>query len=130
MGPVPQEMLTACAEMSTVWTSYSTPDLTERKRKTGWCPISALLAFGCGPPIAATLLPNTNCGFGGLCVKRTWLVVGWFVLLFLFNLVVHKGPVGNHPIIEYSLNAVEYFFAPIEIIASIVAIFLILRTGR
>jgi hypothetical protein len=89
-----------------------------------------LLAFGFGGWIAATLLPNTNCGFGGLCVKRTWLVVGWFVLLFLFNLVVHNGPVGNHPIIEHGLEAVEYFFAPIEIIASIIAIFLILRLAR
>ncbi len=88
------------------------------------------MALGFGARIAVTLLPDTNCGFGGLCVKRTWLVVGWFVLLFLFNLVVHNGKIGNHPIIEHSLSAVEYFFAPIEIIASIVAIAVILRLTK
>ena len=34
MGQVPQEMLTAYAEMSAVWSMYFTPDLAERKRKT------------------------------------------------------------------------------------------------
>lgn len=63
-------------------------------------------------------------------MKRSRFVVGWFVMLFLFNLVVHNGPVGNHPIIERSLEAVEYFFAPIEIIASIVAIAIIFRLTR
>lgn len=63
-------------------------------------------------------------------MRRSLFIAGWFVLLFFFNLVVHSGPVGNRPIIEHSLEAVEYFFAPIEIIASIIAIFLILRLTR
>jgi hypothetical protein len=63
-------------------------------------------------------------------MRRSLFIAGWFVLLFLFNLIVHNGPVGNYPVIEHSLEAIEYFLAPIEIIASVVAIALILRLTR
>lgn len=63
-------------------------------------------------------------------MRRLWLIAGWFVLLFVFNLVVHNGSVGQYPVIEHSLEAVEYFFAPIEIIASIIAIAVILRLTK
>jgi hypothetical protein len=63
-------------------------------------------------------------------MRRSLLIAAWFVLLFIFNLSVHNAPVGNHPIIEHSLEGVEYFFAPIEIIASIVAIAVILRLTK
>jgi hypothetical protein len=63
-------------------------------------------------------------------VKRSRFVVGWFVLLFLFNFIARTEAVGNHPLIERSLEAVAYFFAPIEIIASVVALAILLRLSR
>jgi len=63
-------------------------------------------------------------------MKRSRFVVGWFGLLFLFNFIARTGAGGNHPLIERSLEAVEYFTAPIEILASVVAIALILRLTR
>jgi len=67
---------------------------------------------------------------GEVFVKRSRFVVGWFVLLFLFNFIARTEAGDGHPIIERSLEAVEYFFAPIEIIASLVALAILFRLSR
>lgn len=60
---------------------------------------------------------------GGVKVKRWMLVVVWFVLQFLWNLLTKTGV--DHFFLEKCLIAVEYMAAPIQIIASAIALIVI-----
>jgi TPR repeat protein len=94
-------------------------------------PVSSRFCSGCGSSIASySSAQPSRFRLGEAFVKRSRFVVGWFVLLFLFNFIARTEAFGNHPLIERSLEAVAYFFAPIEIIASVVALAILLRLSR
>jgi hypothetical protein len=50
------------------------------------------------------------------------LIVGWFALLFVWNFATKLSFNEEHFLVERVLVAFEYMLAPIEIIASILAI--------
>jgi hypothetical protein len=55
-------------------------------------------------------------------MKRWVLVVVWFVLLFVWNFATKLSFAEAHLLTERILVAFEYMLAPIEIIASILAV--------
>ena len=55
-------------------------------------------------------------------MKRWMLVVGWFILLFLWNFSTKLSFSEVHSLTERVVVAIEYMLAPIQIIASILAV--------
>jgi len=58
-------------------------------------------------------------------MRRSLFIVSWFVLLFIWNFVMRATP--DSGFVFRSFLSVEYMLSPIEIIASIIAIAIILR---
>ena len=61
--------------------------------------------------------------------KRFAFILGWFAVLFVFNVVVHHDPAANH-LIEWALTGLQYMAAPIELIASLGAVIFIVNRTR
>jgi TPR repeat protein len=59
-------------------------------------------------------------------IKRTWLVFGWFVLLFLWNYFARTGPL-DRPVAVHLFEAAEYFLSIFEIVLTIGVVWLIYR---
>lgn len=63
-------------------------------------------------------------------MRRTPLIIGWFVVLFVFNVVVHHNPATTHLVADSVLDGVAYIVSPLEIIASVGAIWFIVSRTR
>jgi hypothetical protein len=55
-------------------------------------------------------------------MKRWMLVVAWFILLFLWNFTTKPTSEADYILINRLFIAVAFMLAPIEIIASILAV--------
>ncbi|SPE17834.1 exported hypothetical protein [Candidatus Sulfotelmatomonas gaucii] len=63
--------------------------------------------------------------------NRLGFILGWFAVLFLFNVVVHQNPLATDPLIYRILAGVEYMASPVELIISLlVVIFILYLTSK
>ena len=64
-------------------------------------------------------------------MKRRWKLIGaWFALLFLLNFVVFGGPGPYNPFLMHIVAGIYYMATPIELIATIGAVVVVLIMTR
>jgi len=83
--------------------------------------VTPLLPLRLGRLIGYTAFDNSS-SIQGWKMKRWMLVVAWFILLFLWNFTTKPTSEADYILINRLFIAVAFMLAPIEIIASILAV--------